>query len=112
MNDIAQFRLMKTVDIKHGAIINNFKYQRLPFVGYNIKLKHFIRIALMRVNHQVGTHLINGEYYFAYVQVRHSVFLKRHTHQVPYPFQVFNATADFILVLRSEEHTSELQSRE
>ena len=58
MNEVANLWFLKAIDVKHDSIVYYFKDQFAFFRELDIHLKMVFRIALMRVDDKVRTHLI------------------------------------------------------
>ena len=58
MNEVVNFWFMKAIDIKHDSIVHDFKDECGFFLDLDVQLKMVVRIALMRVDDKVRTHLI------------------------------------------------------
>jgi hypothetical protein len=61
VNQAIDTRLMKIIDVKHLTIIHDFEDYFTLLGNVNIQIDKMFRIAIVSMDHQVGTHLIESE---------------------------------------------------
>ncbi len=99
MDKVVQVGLTKTVDIEHLTIIHDLK-NHLTLLGYiYIKFEVMVGIAMMRVNHQVGYHFIQGQYNLIQYNIRSHMGAQRLPDEVAHALEILQAAADVILIM-------------
>src|SRR5690606_13867886 len=65
----------------------------------DMQFKNFVRIAMVRMNHEVGTHFIQREYNFADNKLGDAMILQGAPDKIPNTLQIFYTAPDFVLII-------------
>ncbi len=99
VNEVAEIRSDELIDIKRGTVINDLEDNRIGVFQVNIQFEEFIGIALVSVNHQIGTHFVQREYHLTDLKVWHVVALERLADEIADTLEVLDAAPNIVLKL-------------
>lgn len=95
MNQVVKRWLGKTIDVEHLSVVDNFKY-KLAFLGnINGQFKKMIWIAVVSMNHEVGTHFVQRQNDLIEHDLGGHMGAQGLPNEVPDALQVLQAATDF-----------------
>lgn len=98
MNQIVQIGCLKLVDVKNIPFVNNFKNDVLTVAPRDANTERIIGIAVVRMNHQIGAHLVQRENDLALGDLVNTLLIQRLSNKVADTLQVMEAATGIKLI--------------